>query len=282
MVLNAPAQMQFADHYFNASQWEPAVSEYTRLIHFFPNAPQVALARYRMGVALFQQQQIERALDQFQQVVAFTGAPTDLIFKALLQIGACTAQLQSPQAGAEYLRQVAGTTDDPEIKAEALYRAGWLLLDAQDPHPAGDYFREIAASQRSRLDIDALLTELSQADALPQKNPALSGGLALVPGVGYLYLGRYQDAWISLLAVGGLGWAAYEAFDNESPVLGSLLGVTGAGFYLGSIHGSVTSARRANQRETRRFIDGLRQKYKIQISFHPPQTEMGLILSGRF
>ena len=56
-----------------------------------------------------------------------------------------------------------------------------------------------------------------------------------MPGAGYLYLQRYRDAWISLVLTGGVAWAAYEAFDNDSPVLGSLLGITSGGFYLGSI-----------------------------------------------
>ena len=158
---------------------------------------------------------------------------------------------------------------------------GWLFLDSQDIGSAQPYFERIDPDQRFRLGVDPLIAALEDYGSQPRKSPGLAGSLALLPGAGYVYLERYRDAAISFLAVGGVLWAAYEAFDNDSPVLGSLLGITGAGFYIGSIHGSVVSAHKANHRQNRRFIDGLRNM-KVKLSLHPTQPQAGIILSGQF
>jgi len=281
VVIRAEDQWQFAEHYFQSAQWASAATEFERFIHYFPEDPRTVTAHFRIGSALLNQNQPQAAREQFQQVVLHPQAPTNMTFQALFRIGDCLARSDSAAQAADHISRVAEMTDDPRIKAEALYRSGWLFLDIQDIGRAQPYFQQIDPDQRFRLGVDPLLAALSEHGSQPGKSPALAGSLALLPGVGYLYLERYQDAAISFLVVGGVLWASYEAFDNDSPVLGSLLGITGAGFYLGNIYGSASSARKANQRQTRRFLDELKNM-KVQLSAHPTRPQAGIILSGQF
>jgi len=71
--------------------------------------------------------------------------------------------------------------------------------------------------------------------------------LSVIPGAGYLYLERYQDALISLLVNTALIFAAYEAFDNDLYVLGGIISFVELGFYAGNIYGATTSAHKINR-----------------------------------
>ena len=281
-IIDSQQQWQFANRYYQSDQWSQALAEFERFIFFFPEDPRVPLAYYRMGMARMGQNQMALAMEQFQTVLTQALTTPELTFKALFQVGACLADLQSPQEAAGHLTRVAGMTDDPAIQGEAFYRAGWLLLDQGEFADAQTFFERIPAEQQTRLGVAPLLTALADQQAIALKNPKIAGALALVPGAGYLYLQRYRDAWISLVLTGGVAWAAYEAFDNDSPVLGSLLGITSGGFYMGSIYGSVNSAHKANRRSTQRFIDNLRQNYQVRLSLSPAQDRYGLLLTGRF
>jgi hypothetical protein len=101
------------------------------------------------------------------------------------------------------------------------------------------------------------LEKLEEADEIPEKIPGLAGTLSLIPGAGYLYLGRYRDAATAFLLNAALIGATWEAFDNGNEILGGLLGVVEAGFYSGNIYGSVSSAHKYNRDQVQEFIDGL-------------------------
>ena len=87
-----------------------------------------------------------------------------------------------------------------------------------------------------------------------------------MPGAGHLYCERYRDALTAFIVNGLFAWAAYEAFDNESPALGSLISVVAFGFYSGSIFGSVSGAHKFNQNQTQHFIETLKSEKKITLS----------------
>jgi hypothetical protein len=82
-------------------------------------------------------------------------------------------------------------------------------------------------------------------DALPRKSPALAAGLsALVPGLGRVYVGRWQDGIFSFLLVGLASGLAAQGFheDGTSSVRGWILGSTAALLYAGNVYGSAVGA----------------------------------------
>ena len=113
-----------------------------------------------------------------------------------------------------------------------------------------------------------------------RKNPGLAGALAIVPGVGYLYCERYQDALIALLVNGGLIWAACEAFHNDLYALVAVITFVEVGFYAGNIYGSVSSAHKYNRKNERQWIDNLRRRLKVDLAGRP--ANMGFELSLRY
>lgn len=92
-------------------------------------------------------------------------------------------------------------------------------------------------------------------DRIPNKNPALAGWLAIVPGAGYAYAGFKQTALSALIVNTVFALAARQAFRTNQEVLGGFLVAFGASWYAGSIYGSVESAKRANAHYLAEYLE---------------------------
>ena len=93
--------------------------------------------------------------------------------------------------------------------------------------------------------------------ALPYKNRLLAGFLSTVlPGSGRIYVGRLNDALLTVFFLGVLGWGTYDGFseDGVSSRKGWTLGTLGGIFYLGNIYGSVVAAQTHNRRTEATFL----------------------------
>ena len=93
--------------------------------------------------------------------------------------------------------------------------------------------------------------------ALPSKSPLLAGFLSTtLPGSGRVYVGRPNEALLTLFLLGVLGWAAYDGFSENgvSSRKGWTFGTLGGIFYLGNIYGSVVAAQTHNRRTEASFL----------------------------
>ena len=92
---------------------------------------------------------------------------------------------------------------------------------------------------------------------LPSKSPLLAGFLSTaLPGSGRVYVGRPNDALLTVFLLGVLGWAAYDGFSENgiSSRKGWTFGTLGGIFYLGNIYGSVVAAQTHNRRTEAAFL----------------------------
>ena len=82
----------------------------------------------------------------------------------------------------------------------------------------------------------------------PQKSPALAAMLAVVPGLGHLYVGEYRKG---LAFMGAAGVLEFAGFDLDLTAIGAVAGVPmelgGVGLWLFSIFDAYHSAKRHNQ-----------------------------------
>lgn len=86
---------------------------------------------------------------------------------------------------------------------------------------------------------------LNRYDALPRKSPLLAGALsAVVPGLGRVYIGRWQDGLVSFLLVGLSAVLSAQGFYEEGShsVRGWIVGSAGALLYVGNVYGSAVGA----------------------------------------
>ncbi len=84
--------------------------------------------------------------------------------------------------------------------------------------------------------------------ARPAKSPALAALLAIVPGLGHLYIGEYRKG-VGFMA--GAGLLEFVGFDFDLTAVGAVLGVPmefgGLGLWAYSIVDAYRTARRLSQ-----------------------------------
>lgn len=121
--------------------------------------------------------------------------------------------------------------------------------------------KRYADSVSSDSDLSLFRTRLDNHDNKLIKydcSPTAAGIMsALVPGSGYLYVGRPQTAFASLLVNGLFIWTTSAFFRNRYYGPGTTALFLGMGFYLGNIRGSVKAADQFNERELERRIHSL-------------------------
>lgn len=268
MTIDAEGQLNYADTLFDQENYAAAIIEYRRFVYFFPDDPRVPNARYQIGLSLLNDQQFKRAIDAFQLVIdSFETSPFAL--QSYFRISEAYLIQKDFGAAILALENLLTTTPAQGIADQAHYHLGWIYIEMAAWHRAREQFNQISASNRMKFGSDQLLHELDQEKNIQYKNPRLAGVLSIVPGGGYAYTGRYQDAFMALVVNGILIWAAYEAFDNEMPALGAGITVVGFGFYAGNIYGGVSSAHKYNYNQTQNFIKRLRQNTKISLGVDP-------------
>jgi TolA-binding protein len=69
VLLDPDRQFQFAEHYFQKGEYYRAIGEYERFIFLFPEAKQVELARYRVGLAYLKGERYQEAIQAFKQLM---------------------------------------------------------------------------------------------------------------------------------------------------------------------------------------------------------------------
>lgn len=90
------------------------------------------------------------------------------------------------------------------------------------------------------------------------KSPVVAGLLAVVPGGGLAYLGRWGQASVMFLTVGGFGLQSWEGFRRGSDLLGwGFLGIA-SGIYGVTIYNSVMQAQFMNRRIEENYAHHLR------------------------
>jgi tetratricopeptide (TPR) repeat protein len=262
VVLDSEKQFAFARDYFESGEYDKAIIEFERFIHFFPNDPKLDSALNLKGQVHFQLEQYAEAIESFGQHIRRNTDETGIAISPEIADSIWLASKSYEKLGQSdrslaILHRLLAETDDPAIEDETHYRIGWIHIERDEWDKARKAFSTMTGEGRDRYNVPNLLSKLEEADEIPEKIPGLAGTLSLIPGAGYLYLGRYRDAATAFLLNAALIGATWEAFDNGNEILGGLLGVVEAGFYSGNIYGSVSSAHKYNRDQVQEFIDGL-------------------------
>lgn len=287
LTISADAQLEFARSYLAEERYADGIRELERFIHFFPEDSRVLDARYGVGWARLRAGEPERAAEVLEAVAAEIGpgllSPSDTAVRAHFTLATAHVRMGEPGRAVAVLQNLVAVTENPEIRDAAFYRMGWTYLEAEAWRPARLAFGNVRPENQESFRLPELAEKMATLPELPQKSPVLAGSLAAVPGAGYLYMGRNQDALVAFLLNGALGLAAWEAFDGGNEALGGLLSAVGVGFYVGSIYGSVSAAHKFNRDQTRDFLDRLKDQVGAGLSRGPDgETRIGLGISGTF
>jgi len=252
MVINADMQFEYALKQFRDKDYETAVVELKRFVHFFPDDKRVLEARFTTGLSLSYLGRFHQSAKVFNQIIKEGGDASFVEDSYFMQSRAFIGM--GNEGYARVVLQNLLVLSEDKKAGDKIYS---LLADLDVQSSKGVDIGSLEAARKNLLTIsdqgaDAFRREkrlktLDKALASPEKNPTLAGVLAIIPGGGFLYCQRPRDALVSFLLNTGLILGSYTAFDHDNPALGGVIAFIGTGFYSGNIYGSVTAAHRYNQ-----------------------------------
>ena len=258
--LNADDVYAFATKSYTDGDYSTAAIGFKAFVFYFPNDKRCPRAHFSIAMTYFKTQRYGKAEAAFQET-ARQYPQQDVAVESLFMISRCYLKLDDASAAIDILRRIADLTDNPAVRDRARDRLGWVYLENGEIGPARAAFYGISDAGQPVYHVKEILAQLDRPqDQLPYKSPVVAGVLSIIPGGGYLYCGRYQDALISFLVNAGLGLAAYESFDKDLYALGGLVSVVNLGFYGGNIYGGISSAHKYNDRIYDAFIGRLREQ----------------------
>lgn len=280
ITINADKQLQFAEHYFRAGEYFRAIGEYKRFICFFPDDHRQELAMYKIGLSYFNGKKFQEAIDAFNKLL--TKFPsTNFKTKVRFKISECFVKLKDYLTAIGRLNYMADTAKNIDIADQAYYKRGWIYLETSQWEEAENSFKLISKKNWDKYRLASLSHEMSKKKDLKSKSPTASGILAIIPGAGHLYCGRYKDATTAFILNTAMIYAAYEAFDNNLDALGSIITFFELGFYSGNIYSAVNCAHKYNRNINKNFFEYLRQNSQINLGLRPGQEKKkaALVLS---
>ncbi len=296
VMVDAQKQYQLAQTLFEEKEFSAAAHEYIRFFYLFPHHERVAEARYNTGVSFLYAGRFEDARRHLEKTAAHfsdSGFAPDAMFK----LSEVYVAMDKPGMAVAVLRNLVTLAQNAQVHDRACFVLGWLLLDTADvlksrsDYPvypvreAEKYFSMISLDGKKKYRMEDSIASLKTMGRLKKKAPGVAGTLAIVPGGGFLYCERYQDALVSFLLNSSLMLAAYKSFENDNEFLGGAISFVEAGFYAGNIYGSISSAHKYNQKKQKEFIDNLKRDYRVnqdKLSFQPGFVNNGVAVMFKY
>lgn len=229
---------RYAEKLMKSREYFRAISEYRRLIHFFPESSHVPAAKVRIADAHLKGAQPGQAIAYLSPDV-LQSLPSAHIGDAL------------------FVRGLA-----------------WLELEREMPYPlrrksighALEDFRKIPTDWPKRDAVAKFIHALEQPPELPDKSPWLAGGLsAVIPGSGSFYVGRYAEGSLALFVNVLLIGATISSFEEDQIAVGTVLGALALAFYGGSIYSAVNGAHKFNAAANTGYLRQQRQRFGIVV-----------------
>jgi tetratricopeptide (TPR) repeat protein len=235
IVLTEAQVWEFAEALFRQGEYYRAVSEYQRLLYFFPQGEHTQEARLRIGQAYVLGGEPDQAVRHFDSLLA---------------------------------------RPDPPSRDTTLYLRGiaWLDRGADRPYSlrieniqAGlRDFHGVAADSAEGRKATSFLQAMESPHDVPSKSPALAGTLsAALPGAGSVYVRRYAEGALAFFINALLITSTASAFQHDQSALGTVLGAFALAFYGGSIYAAVNGAHKYNDRALADDLDQQRTRFGI-------------------
>ena len=123
-------------------QWDASRQSLEALINRFGQSRWVDEARFGMGWAMQNKNELDQAVSQYSQVVGRTGA--EVAARAQMQIGLCRLEQKRYAEAAPALMAVVSTYDYPELEPMALFEAARAYTELKQPVEATKLLERVA------------------------------------------------------------------------------------------------------------------------------------------
>jgi len=255
---------EFAEWLKQRGEYERAVTEYLRLEFYYPASNYILMARKSTCHCYYLMESYGEAIACGESLLGQPIACRDSN-DVLFSIGTSEFRAGRYVMARERFGSI-GRGDqggDDEIVEKAVLLECLSLAHMREWVSAERSFLGVSRGSRYELQAVHCARLCREACLLRRKNPTLAGFLAIAPGLGYLYDGYPRTALSAFVINGAFLWGTIEANRKGQHGLGVLLGVVGLGWYAGNLYGSVSSARRMNDK-----MEGdLLQKFDVGFRF---------------
>ncbi|MCP4296196.1 MAG: hypothetical protein GY786_11360 [Proteobacteria bacterium] len=234
--------LAFADHLYRNGEYYRSISEYQRLIHYFPESESVAKANLQIGRAYMAGGKLKEAIRHWD-----------------LEL-----EKRSQKRNFFTINSLAG------ISWLDLNRAKTLTLRLDNLKNAKKYFNRVKGEIPPLTNVQKFLDDWKKQPQLKDKSPWVAGALsAVLPGSGSFYTGRFVEGSYAFLITGLFFLATKDAISEGQNEIGLLLGFFTITFYGGNIYTAVNSAYKFNDYQDADQLRRLRKRWGI---WFIPQT----------
>lgn len=266
LVIDADKQFAFADSLLAEGTYSSAAEEFRRFLFFFPEDPRNQVAHLKIGFARFRLHDYAAAL-QALSFLEQSEEVTEPVIEAFLLAARCRMRRGDPAGAVRGLENLHFIAEDETTRALATAEIGWILAETGKIDDARRRFESIDPARQDTFRVPQTTAGLRRLETLPKKSPLGAGIMsAVIPGSGYLYVNRKQDALISFTLCALFATAAVESFNEDLNALGGILSFTALGFYSGNIYGSAAAAEKHNRRRRQNFLENLKQSISAGLS----------------
>ncbi len=250
---------KFANVLFESQEFYRAITEYRRFIEYFPDDYRINNAYDRIAESYFYGERYREAISWSQKMIQATIQPEFLV-RARILAGNSYLKLGNYRSA---MKNYSAVLELGEIDRHYLdlshMKLGLCLLYEEDWEDASAEFTKVNAKSSYFEKAQLFSKKALQGGSLKRKNRSLAGLLSVIPGLGYVYTGKYQTGIASFVVNSLLIWGTCESFSKGNKGIGFVLGFFGLGFYSGNIYGSINSASNYNERRKADFLDGFKQ-----------------------
>lgn len=234
----------FADRLRAEGDFHRAITEYKRLISYYPQSVYSDMARFSLMNSYF-------LIGEYLEVIHIGQAILNMKLSTLdyseinYVIGSSYFNIGNFNLAREYFSSIGNNREEIQID-KSLLLIGVTYANEENWDKAIHTFRKVNEDSQYHSEADNFRLLSLEGSNLTRKSRLTAGTLALVPGLGYFYTGYKQTAISAFLVNSLFFWATNEAFKKDNTSLGVMLGVLSFGWYTGNIYGSVISATRSN------------------------------------
>lgn len=263
--LEIEKEYEWIEYLFNKERFEQTINEGLRFVYEHPTSPLSDQVRMITGKSFLKTDDIEKAIETFEGLAA-GGTSTEVQQEAEMWL--CNSLLQKGNYSGMRSRCDAFLARFPDspLRDRARFHKGWSYLEEWQWAGAEDAFRSIDPNSDLFSPSQEIVKGIYELRDQKGKSPLAAGLLSLfLPGAGYVYAGRWQTGIAAFIVNGLFIGATIEAFDNDLPILGSIIGMVELGWYSGTIYGSMSGARRYNYELREEKLGSLGRTYAFPI-----------------
>jgi TolA-binding protein len=276
--MSTEKMMSFADSLYSQKDYYRAITEYERVIFFYPQHPLAKVANFQIAESYFKGEKYDQAINLFDKL-AKDNPSEETGIKSLFRLGEVHYQKSDyEKAKSSFAQFVEKYPGDSRVDS-ARMKIGWSSLSEGDWNEAVKEFQTIPSDSPLHRQAEGLAEEAKHYPEIPKKSPALAGVLSgLLPGAGQLYINKPRDSLISFLLNGAFIWASAESFRHHNNTTGGVLLFFEAGWYMGNIYNAVNGAKKYNLRAEDSFLDKLHKQFSLSYYLDEKKRNTKLVL----